>query len=738
MALPSAISTKWGQDKALHLVNAQIPGTLEAKNIRINWIGPQVFEGVTLKGVDGETIMSFDSFVTDTPLLNFFFSGPTIGKVDLKGLCLNIVEEYPQVTNLHQALGTKAIRFGMVTDKVMIQLPFATEIAVKRKNSPTDFRPQKAIVFEDVNMHLDVSNPFSPLELTFDGKTRQGDNVGHFAVQAKLSGVTSDKWVFDRKSIVSVKADVENFPVAMIDLLFPSEKANMHGFLFDALGETLSMHIDQTLSQDDGLFEVHTTSPTLQADVVANLVDGKFSLQQEGKVSFKITPALFDRFSSRSRNTPLLQLASPTQTTLTIERFSLPVNLEEGFDMEGLSFEAELDFEDANLTGSPFWGELTIKGVKSTMEASEGSSKAEWHFRGEANQNGQPLHIKLDAQVQKPTKFEALFETLRSRSKMQVQVAGIPLVKLETNEGGVTGEATGMSFSIVDDTFAVKFDEMKAMGKVEALFGPSFSGVIEGSFSGDIFVQLSSDQSSLFLNGSIDNGNLLLNDPIEGEFTVTPLFGREILGAFVPAFDQVVGAEDRVALFIDSKNFSLPLNLSKGTIESACLTLGKVNFQEKGEIAALLDLLEIDRDKNAKVWFTPINWCLKDGALLVNRVDMLFLDRYPLATWGKIDLAKQNVDMTLAISAEALKGAFGVEGISNDFMLPLALKGHIKKAKIDKRYAAACISALIAKDQVKDKNCLVGAALGIASYALTRDAKKIPSPTVSHFPWEKS
>ncbi len=741
LSLPALLSTKMGTKLLLSYFNKKIPGQLSVEELSFSWFGPQTIAGFSLKDKDGLTILHFDALSVESHLINLIQKDPFVKSVDLKGLHAKISEDYPKLTNIHLSLGVKKMPFGLNRDKVEIHLPFAKKIALKKSKNPLDFTPKKMIVFNDVSLSYQLHSPFQPLSVKLFGKTEQDELQGHFDLNLSLVGLKSDNLKFQRNSELHLSSNVVNFPVDLLDLIFTSKSdPSVRGFLRDALGDRISLKIDQILTKENTSFEVTTESPTLNASMHAELIDNKISLQDRGLLTFTFTPELFERFASQNKNTPFLRMVAPTKSTLVIESLSLPLftgdEREFPWDMKALSFDASLDLEDAQFTGSPFWGDLAIRGVRSTIEASENGEQAEWHLRGEAHQNGHPLQIRLDASLKKPNTFEDFLERLKTESQFQFEIAGVPLVDAskppfirgiisppychvtlfdDPKDGNVTLDlALGLkglkelSLSMTSlniEAFCKTFNLPEIFEqKSVALFGKTLHGrvsTILNKTTGPFKGEFSGEHALLTFNGQLKNGVFTLKKPLKAYFDITPELTKEVLAELMPVFSHVTDADNRLLLSIEPKGFSLPLFPFRpyfGKIDNGCLEMGQVSFKRSGEIASLIELLDTESKPEVPVSFSPIHFKIKSGVIQIERTNILFLDQFALATWGKIDLVKDKVQMTLGVSGEALKRAFHVEGLDNDFVLQLPIKGHLSEAKVDRSKALLELSALVGKE----------------------------------------
>ena len=124
LSLPSLVSTSWGSQKLISIINNQIPGTLTIKSVNISWFGSQKVEDFELKDPNGNSVLKFAKFSTNTSLWKLFSSQPNLGKAELAQLRAMIVQENG-ITNVQRALiENPTIPPTEKHDDIHIKLPF--------------------------------------------------------------------------------------------------------------------------------------------------------------------------------------------------------------------------------------------------------------------------------------------------------------------------------------------------------------------------------------------------------------------------------------------------------------------------------------------------------------------------------------------------------------------------------------------------------------------------------------
>lgn len=276
--------------------------------------------------------------------------------------------------------------------------------------------------------------------------------------------------------------------------------------------------------------------------------------------------------------------------------------------------------------------------------------------------------------------------------------------------------------------------------KMEVLLGKTIDTDIQVKMhrrNGPIRAELSGSNGWVLFDGQMNDGILTLNSPFQVEITVTPQFGESILEDVLPILSGVISSESPVKIEIDPQGFAIPVNsleLENIKIGKTTIDLGKMTFSNKGQLGTIFELLKPSNQEKLSVWFTPLYLQMLDGKVKVSRMDMLVLNRYPMAIWGKVNLIKDDVDMRIGITGMALQQALNINGLDNNYMMQLPLTGTLGDTSIDKAKATARISALVAHNQGNAQGMLIGTVLGIAGGNFSEE--KPPHPTTNPLPWE--
>lgn len=859
-ALPSLASTNWGQHRLVQALNKKIPGHIEIESIQLSWFGPQILENLVLKDPAGEPVVDVRKLTTDNSLIRLAWSGFYQGQTQISGLNATIIQQTNGLVNLQQALSLHPTAMPKISAPITVKL--------------TDF-----------NADLRFPSAAAPLSLSFKGETKQDNISGVFEADLILSGFDGDSWrllqasmepmaQFDQSANIQFKVNVKNFPVALVDHLAALQQPHLNGIAQAILGKTLDLSLDNTLTTNGIWLTMHAESPTVLADFSGQIQSGKLLLGRRANAAINITPELVDYLRKLKKGFFPLMLQNPTKAQLTIDQLILPLAFitddSSSNAHHDASLLARLTLAPTELESNVLIGPITLHQLEIAINAPESSKIAILQIQGEAVQRGEPIRIKVDATIDKPSNLEALLETIKKRATMRIEAKEVPVALLDRvfnlnntladalgSQGSLNAEITSkenkthlrasLDFdeltipdltaeiegdftheaqcaasahfqwlsknpraSPIDDSiylegkiatrkqmasssFEVKMtsvndndNPLSIVGeidnfltpdgalntqelsinleaksrrlpaglfcqigclddtvrkKIEALLGETVDTDIKvqlRQMSGPLIAQLLGKNGRVTLNAQLTDGVLTLNKNFEIQVNVTPQLGQSILQDVIPILSGVIAADQPIKISIEAKEFAFPLrqlDLSQAQIGLATIELGKMTFSNHGQLGTIFDLLRPSSSEDLSVQFTPIYLNMQSGIVRLGRMDMLILNRYPLALWGKVDTVKDKVDMRIGITGVALSQALNLSRLDKDYMMQLPLKGTMGGASIDKNKAAARISALVAQNQGSAQGMIIGTFLDIAGGSLSEE--KPPSPTTNPLPWEK-
>ena len=350
--------------------------------------------------------------------------------------------------------------------------------------------------------------------------------------------------------------------------------------------------------------------------------------------------------------------------------------------------------------------------------------------------------------------------------KASIDAAKPGQVDVKVNLDGIQNTDKGWDFSKTSAQIDANFQQVPtsvtdtltlAMGwktqPLTALLGDQISGSATAKIencSGPITIVLNSPSSRFSLNGVLQKGILLLNQPFIAQVTMTEELSRNFLRGINPLSIAAVQSDGPMTLFVDKEGFSLPIfpwDIQAASIPHARLELGRILCRNQGNIHTALDLLKLgqfSRSNTLTLWFAPLDFSLKEGVLDCERTEFLVSDSIDLATWGEVDLVNNRVDAVLGLTAQALSKAFGIKDLPETYVLQIPMRGPIDNVKIDTGKATAKIALLLAWQKASSSaGSIIGGSQGALVGGLLGQLAKLPdgntkAPPAKHpFPWEK-
>ncbi len=295
------------------------------------------------------------------------------------------------------------------------------------------------------------------------------------------------------------------------------------------------------------------------------------------------------------------------------------------------------------------------------------------------------------------------------------------------------------------DIFYSITSKEESADRLVALFGNDVNLDLEGEIQelehGSFKGLISSPKLKAELFCKLADGALTLTKPITAEYTLTPEAGEVLLKDVNPLLVTAASTEKPIKLTIDSDGFYIPIkHFAKDTINIKNIKLepGVLTCKNGGMLSLLVSLLKVDLSSSDQVtlWFTPLYVQVKNGIVDCKRTDALLASAFPIATWGKIDLVNDKLDMTLGLSGKAISRGFGIASLDPNYMVQIPIRGSTQSPKIDSGLATTKITALKLQQTKSKSTSLIGGLLEVATTIVEKDAP-VPSPTTIPFPWSK-
>ena len=514
LALPSIISTNWGQNTLVSIVNSQIPGKLNIQKMHFSWFGGQSIQGFELKDPEGRTVLSFDNFTSDSTLWQLLRDTPQIGQTHLDMLNASVYQDANGITNIQRAISKEYKDSEISTSpSTQITLPFRGEIEMKESTIRLMPYKGKLITISNVNAHLSIPKASDSMALHIDGLTKQDELSGNFEVDIALSGFGPGgvfELVRNAKGLpkipsngeIRLKAKVTNLPVDVLDQIVAMQNPSMAGLLRAALGEKLDLVIDKSISSDGIVLQALVKTPTLDLGINGKVSEeGNFILSKPAMLRFTVTPNFIkEAMKSDSK----VFLTNATQLELVLDQLLIPINFleseKEWIDLANMELVAYMNTQPAQFSIQD--NMYVLKNTTAVLKYAKDRQILTMHGHGEMGQTGQLAQIQLDAKVMHP------FVKSPIAADVQFVMTGIPTV-------------------LIDRFF------MPEKGLLVDTLGPKVEAKIQMIAEGDhTLANVSMDSAGLSLPSLkfVIGDRITLQEPAEMSINITP----QIASKFMP------------------------------------------------------------------------------------------------------------------------------------------------------------------------------------------------------------
>lgn len=259
------------------------------------------------------------------------------------------------------------------------------------------------------------------------------------------------------------------------------------------------------------------------------------------------------------------------------------------------------------------------------------------------------------------------------------------------------------------------------------------------NLEGPIDLDLNSANLQTKVSFNFFHDHITLNTPLSASIILTEELSSYLMKEINPFLITSIKAKNPLHLKISEEDFylPLPLNFNKLNVKNAMLDLGQIKAKNGDNLSIILGIMKYQALlglKEMNIWCSPLNIQIKDGILSASRMDALLADSIHICTWGTVDLTSEKVNMTLGLTADALKKSFGISNLKDSYVMIIPIHGTTSKVKIDTKIATGKIAALVASDKAKEQNNIIGKMFGLLKH-VEDDQKKVPPPK-KPFPWE--
>lgn len=583
--------------------------------------------------------------------------------------------------------------------------------------------------FKEVEIDFDIDGKKKLHTVRFEGQAlEEKASAGKWAFFLQGTGKVEDFIKGQRPTLV--KAELSDFSVQIADVFFKTK-----GQLPAMIGETVNLNYAMEKSGGHQTIDLGMKSSQLTLDgsfIAAENLELR-SLRNPLKIHWNLTEQGYDSYrrwrgagKPLESNNSLFIIMGTGKLDMSVSPFSVPLKKQgkvfpkPDFNLYGSRFDANLRIDNLKIKETRSGAITELRNFNFDLaKPSVGNTPLAFKFNGNVSPQGRGGNGKVQGtgKLQDFLSPTGTFDPSNVTTEIHAQIKNLPSVFADA--------LSKLDTSSIFPPSAVLGDQIHA----------SFDAEVKQS-QGKVKMDLDASACKAHFNGFLSNGILYLNEPLKALFTVTPQLNE----ALNKAADLVVVAMEKpITLYIHDEGFQVPLknlHIRNMNFDYGQLDLGQIIVKDVGSAEDVSSLFKMNESGNKSIWFAPSVFNMKGGKMNVDRTEILYNQAYQVCLWGKVKFPSRKVDMTLGLTAQALRAALGIQGIDDDYyVLKVPVRGPFGNVKIDKLAGTSKIAFLLARKHLAPQTSIFGQVLGEVANG-TKDQSDVPPPTPP-FPWQR-
>lgn len=524
-----------------------------------------------------------------------------------------------------------------------------------------------------------------------------------------------------------------------VDAFFPT---------FAYIGPELRLKLLAKSMKEEKSVQILATSAQLNAQVALTLKDDQLFLSSARtpiELYFTLTKegyAALDRLHAKNqKGSSPYELKEPSVFSLTLSHFNCPLSKKKtssfslaDLDLIALEMKGEVAIDKFAFLEKGSGRIVKFNRFQFQFQKTPASGLLNWHLDSTLTTRLGSLDNQEQGVIKMDGKIDQLF-TDKGLGKLPDSTLdiGLTLKALPSSVFDILARGAGIS-SPLSPLFGESVNAECALRLTQA--------------SGPVSINLHSPNTRFSLSGSFKAGILSLLEPIYAQVKMTPELSKYLLQEINPLSISEISAQHPLTLEIAPQGFSLtlfPFDVNKLVIPKARIELGQILCHNEGALNITLGLLksqQLAKEKQLQLWFAPIDLHVQGGVADIERTEILIGNTFEIASWGKVDFAKDYVDMILGLTAQCLNKAFGIKNLPSDYVMQIPMKGKMNDVQLNTGTATTKIAALMLWQQ-KGLGGSGGLLPGIAGDVLGKlgvlpDLNSSAPPAKHPFPWESN
>lgn len=593
-AAPGLLSTTWVRSTALAWYNDTIPGEVAIEDLSLSWLGGQSLEQLVVRDAQGDQVLKLDSVTTDLSLLDALRRRLSLGRTEIRGLDADLQFGADGTTNLARALGGEPGAPGDETPAPVV--PVTGNMAFTDGRVVISAPGIEPVLLEDLRGALAMTGLDAPIELSFNGVSRQGELQGTIALDGTVSDLFTDGELTPAAARMDIDAGIEELPVDALDQLL-----NAGGLLSAALGDRTSLAVKASGDAQHQNLSIDARAPNGELEIEGVVADNRFQLLEPARARLQVTPGLVDALNARASGEPAFRLSGPAVLQMRIEELGVPLD---PLSVSRVSITGELTApEPLRLTDVKEIGDAELNDLRLRIDSPALGDQVGILLTGTPATRGVSGELKLEGNVQR------LFDDAGN-----LQLDGMIVV----GESSIAGVPT----SLVDSV-------LRQNGQLVEAVGPEIDMELDAGTSreGDVRIAVKMNAERVQTDEMVFSVGeyLTLSEPARLHMTVTPALWRTLAGdeaayrlaeplrltldivnmrfampggetpLFSPEHTQLQATMTADALVLSETGSGHPTRVDGLTLDLAGGTLDEFDLDASGEVhqaAGTLEMLE--------------------------------------------------------------------------------------------------------------------------------------------------
>ncbi len=482
---PTLLSTGWGKKILIAKLEKSYPYAISIDKLRLGWISSQQFAGVKVYEKNGRFSFQCDEISSSASLMKILFQkdlkelniARPILSIELSKLSAHAQRSLPQPK--------KAALLPSISWTPSF-LPVTAHVQATNGEF-TLFRDKAPLVhYSDLKVDTKFSRASAPLRFDISGTSSEEQVKGTFHILGQMG---------DPQNLgITLSGSLKSFPMHGIDALMTLFKPEYQGLVLSAIGPSLDLSLQGTLSAEGFGFQLDARSSFLEALINTASKDNAIYLPSPGVINMTFTPDFAAKLAKLLPAFEGLSLKKNLKTALTIPQFSLPIK-EKALDLSSLSFQAILESSPGSLLSRLTTQQIDLDAFKLNLSSSRLDQGLdvdlsllarvdglESHLAAQGKigslsltQGGAPFTAKGAWQIEKLS-LVLIEEMLKQKSKI-TPLLGQSLdahgsFKFEEKALSFTLEATSPTFALSQASLTWK-DELALTSSARLCFTPS-------------------------------------------------------------------------------------------------------------------------------------------------------------------------------------------------------------------------------------------------------------------------